>query len=461
MITEIEAVLHHAGPWALALIFVVVMMESSAFLGLLFPGEVAALTAGAMAAAGAFAPLPAFGVVAGAAIAGDIGGYVIGRYGGEVLLSRWAFARRRYEAHRGRLEAYFRRWGNATVLTGRFIAVGRAFVPFAAGLSAMPARRFVPMATLAGVVWGGAMVGLGYLLGADWMAVERWLRSLGLGVFVLLGLTVAMILLWRWAAKRREIITAAWKRFAVRRGIDLSPFVTFVGARLSPKGYMGLHFTVGLIAVAATGWLFGGIVQDIFAQDPLVRIDRLVAVVIARHRTPDLDAIMAGPRMFGSTWYLVGLVAIVIAGAAKVRDLSLAVTAALALGGAYALACGLSELFSGVAPQAPPARFVHGFAGFPNVPMAAATVAYGIIGFAVARHVRDWRRLTLGVLAAAYLGLLAGLGALYEGRSLSSIIGGFALGGCWLAICLVGNLTYDRLPGDLVTHLPRQDQRSS
>ncbi len=48
-------------------------------------------------------------------------------------------------------------------------------------------------------------------------------------------------------------------------------------------------------------------------------------------------------------------------------------------------------------------------------------------------------------MLALYLILLVGLAALYAGRPLSTIVGGFALGGCWLAICLTGPITYDRL----------------
>lgn len=445
MIAALQGILGHAGPWALVLIFVVVAMESSAFLGLLFPGEMAALIAGAMAAAGSFAPLPAFGTVAAAAIAGDLGGFALGRYRGEAVLARWPFARRQYEAHRGRLEFYFDRFGDVTVLAARFVAVGRAFVPFAAGLSAMPARRFMPMAVLAGILWGGAMVAVGDLLGSNWRTVEKWLRSLGAGIFILFALTIAMVALWRWMAKRQDQIKAAWRRRAQRHGIDLSPFVEFAGARFSPKGYLGLHFTAGLAAIVATAWLFGGIAQDIFAQDPLVHIDRLVAAAIANHRTAGLDAVMIAPGILAAFWCLASLTAVVITASAIAGDFSLAATAASASGGAYALAFGLRELFSGFAPRVPPAQLIHGFQGFPSISITAVTAAYGIAGFALARHARAWRGQTLAVLAAAYLILLSGLGALYGGRHLSSIIAGFALGGCWLAICVTGNLTYDRL----------------
>jgi hypothetical protein len=78
MIATLETSLAHVGIWALVAIFLVIMLESSAFLGLLFPGEMAALIAGALSASGAFSPSLAFASVASAAIAGDIGGYACG-----------------------------------------------------------------------------------------------------------------------------------------------------------------------------------------------------------------------------------------------------------------------------------------------------------------------------------------------------------------------------------------------
>ena len=153
MIAALGRFLSGAGTWALVPIFLVVMLESSAFLGVLFPGEAVALIAGALAATGAFSPWYAFAAVAGGAVLGDIGGYALGRYWGQVALSRWSFARRQYDRHRSRFESYFKRWGIATVLFGRFVAVGRAFVPFAAGLLKMRASRFIP--------WPYSPVGLG------------------------------------------------------------------------------------------------------------------------------------------------------------------------------------------------------------------------------------------------------------------------------------------------------------
>ena len=447
MIATIQGFLGSAGAWALIPIFLVVALESSAFLGLLFPGETAGLIAGALAATEAFSAWSAFVTVASAAVLGDIAGYVLGRCWGQAVLARWPFARRQYERHRRQLESYFDWWGMGTVFVGRFVAEGRAFVPFAAGLSEMPARRFMPMAVIAGVLWGGAVIALGYVLGSNWRLVERWLRSLGAGILVLFGLTILMVLLWRWLARRQSKIAAAWQRRAQQYGIDLDPFVEFVRARLSPTGYLGLHLTVGLIAVGAMAWLFGGVTQDIFAQDPLVHVDRLVASVIMDHRTPALDAFMVVPAFLSSFWWLVFLVAVAAVTSAFAGDLTLAITAAPILGGAYGLAFGLQAVLSGFSPDVPLPKLIHGFAGFPSVTLTAVTTAYGTVCYSAAARTTSWRLQTLTVALALYLVLLVGLGVLYGGGLLSATIGGIALGGCWLAICVTGNITYDRLRG--------------
>ncbi len=445
MIATLEALLAHAGIWALVAIFLVIMLESSAFLGLLFPGEMAALIAGALSATGTFSPSLAFVSVAGAAIAGDLGGYALGRYRGQAVLTRWSFAHRQYERHRLRIESYFERWGSATVLAARFVAVGRAFAPFAAGLSEMPAHRFMPIAVVSGLLWGGVLVGLGFLLGSKWRIVETWMRSLGAGILIVFAFTVAMVALWRWTIARQDQLAAAWQRRAQRYGIDLGPLVEFVRARLSPTGYLGLHFTAGLLAIGAMAWLLGGVTQDIFAQDPLVHVDRMVASVIANHRTADLDAFMFVPDFLGNSWWLMFVVAGAALASALIGDLTLALTAGAILAGAYALAYGLQMLLSGLSPHVPPANLVHGFQGFPSITLTAVTAAYGIAAYAVAAHTRSWRMQTLAVVIALYVVVLVGLGGLYAGRLLSATIGGLALGGCWLAICITGNVTYGRL----------------
>ncbi len=446
MFAAIERFLGQAGPWSLVVVFVVIVLESAAGLGLIFPGEAMAVIAGAMAADNFFSPWAAFAVVALAAMIGDLTGYTIGHTKGKAVLARWAFARRQYEKHRKRIEYYFERYGGATVFVGRFVAVGRAFVPFTAGLSGMRLRKFLPMSVLAGLVWASVVVGLGYTLGSNWSLIEKWLKSVSLGVVVLAVLTGLVGGMWRSVARRQTQIVAAWKRYLTGRyGVDLTPFVNFVRARFSPRSYLGLHFTVGLIAVAALAWLFGGIVDIISDQGPLGGLDRTVAMLVAAQRTPALDSAVGVIATLANPIWLAFIVGVGAISYARRREASLSIAALLFLASAYALAYGLQAMFAKHAAHQPELVLVNGFAGFPSAALTASTAGYGMLCYLLAAETDSWRLQTLSVAAALYIIALIGFAGIYSGLALSAIIGGFALGGCWLAICVTGSRTYNRL----------------
>jgi len=446
MLAALQGFLGQSGPWSLVVIFVVVALESSAFLGLIVPGETIALLTGAMAAADFFSFWSALAIVAAAAISGDLSGYALGRYRGQAVLARFAFARRQYEKHRERLEYYFESWGAATVLVGRFVAVGRAFVPFAAGLSGMRARRFVPTAIVSGIVWSTLVVALGYTLGSNWRLVEKWLKSLSAGIVVLAILTGLMAGLWRSVARRQTEIVAAWHRHLTGRyGFDLTPFVNFVRARFSPRSYLGLHLTVGLVALAALAWLFGGVVDAISDQNSMGGLDRTVALFVAGERTSLLDSAVSAIAALANPLWLGFIVAVGAISYARRRDASLAIAALPFLGGAYALAYGLQAIFAKQSAHQPELVLVNGFAGFPSAALTASTAAYGMVCYMLAAETGSWRMQTLSVVGALYIVALIGLAGIYSGLALSAIVGGFALGGCWLVICVTGSRTYNRL----------------
>src|SRR6266853_2741577 len=351
MIAAVEGFLAQSGPWALVVVFVAVALESSAFLGLIFPGETIAVIAGALAADDFFSPWTCFATVASAAIVGDLTGYTLGRYRGKAVLARWNFARRQYDKHRNRLERYFDYWGSATVLVGRFVAIGRAFVPFTAGLSGMRARRFVPISIAAGIMWSAVVVGLGYMLGSNWRLVEKYLKSLSAGIIVLAILTALMAFLWRSAARHQNKIAELWHRHLTGRyGFDLTPFVNFVRARFSPRGYLGLHLTIGLIAIAASAWMFSGIVDaisdqnsragqnSIAAQSSLGSLDRTVAIFVSSQRTAALDAAVSAVSTLASPLWLTAIVGVAAFSYSRRRETSLAIASLPFLAGAYALA---------------------------------------------------------------------------------------------------------------------------
>ncbi len=437
------------GSWTLVLVFFVVTLESSVFLGLLVPGETAVILTGALAAARILNLWSSYAVVITAATLGDVIGYLLGRYYGEAMLGRWSFARRHYGQHHARLEAYFQRWGATTVILGRFVAVGRAFAPFTAGLSKMEAGRFLPMAAVGGVLWGGGLVSLGYLFGENWRTFERWLGRIGGGIAGLLALTMAMLLLWRWLVRKEARLEFAWERTiarpAARRfAFGLDQMGEFVRARFSPTGYLGLHLSLGLLAVAILAWAFGAVAHAIFTQKPLMLIDLQVAFFIDRLRNPRLDSLMVVLFSLGGVSWLLWMTAAIELGLAISGRMIVAVALALSLAGAYVLGFGLETIFSALQPRVPAEKIVHGFAGFPDVPLVGATAAYAMLCFFGLLAVRSWRWRTLEVVGLAYLLMLIGLGALYHRAPLSSVLASYALGGCWATICATGFQTWRR-----------------
>ncbi|TQK73293.1 DedA family protein [Nocardioides sp. SLBN-35] len=174
---------------AVVVVFLLPALESSVFLGFVFPGELALLLGGVVAGQGhvPVAVVAAAGI-AGAA-AGDTVGYLVGKRWGRRILD--STVGRFVRADRlDRAEHALSRRGGWAVLVGRFTVALRVLVPGLAGMGRMPYRRFL-LANLTGaVLWGGMMVAAGYLAGSSWQHVAHQLSNAGL---VLTGVVLAFL----------------------------------------------------------------------------------------------------------------------------------------------------------------------------------------------------------------------------------------------------------------------------
>lgn len=186
----------------LILAFVCPALEASTMLGVVFPGEIALLVAGAAAQVGT---LPLWAVIptgiAGAVI-GDAVGFGVGRrYGSRLLghLPKWLVKPEAVCA----TNALIRRRGPIVVLIGRTTALLRALVPGLAGMSGLSWRRFLPYNMLGGIIWATVVAALGYLAGASLAVVQD---QLGMASNIILGALVAigLVVWWRSHVRRRQ-----------------------------------------------------------------------------------------------------------------------------------------------------------------------------------------------------------------------------------------------------------------
>jgi membrane protein DedA with SNARE-associated domain len=183
-------------------IFLAVMIETT---GIPFPGETA-LVLGAVYA-GTGAQISIVGVIAAAAIGAIIGdniGFTVGVIGGYPLLVRIARLLHIDPSKLRYAEEYFQRHGDKTVLIGRFFALLRVWVAFLAGASHMPRRSFFFWNATGGILWATTYGLLGYTLGRNLPLLERVLKVLGIGGFILGALLIIGIIGFWFFRRRRE-----------------------------------------------------------------------------------------------------------------------------------------------------------------------------------------------------------------------------------------------------------------
>jgi membrane protein DedA with SNARE-associated domain len=160
-----------------AVTFSVAFLESFAFVGLVVPGAVFAVTAGFIAGRGHLSLTILLGCGSLGAILADVASYYLARrWGGSILRLRFL---PRQDAYLDRSREFFQRHGGKSVFFGRFVGMVRPVVPFLAGLLRMEPRRFWAYALSSGVLWGVAYIGGGYLFGENWQRFESWTGRLG------------------------------------------------------------------------------------------------------------------------------------------------------------------------------------------------------------------------------------------------------------------------------------------
>ncbi|MEV7991307.1 DedA family protein [Streptomyces sp. NPDC086077] len=197
---HLDAAIEAAGWWSYAVVFALTAAETSAFVGLLVPGETAVLLAAAVAGHGDLNAASLSAVVVAGAVTGDNLGYALGRRCARRPRHRWTH--RIPSQHRdGRTWAFFAHHSGAAVFTGKFIGFARTFLPYVAGSSGMPYRRFVLYSTAASLVWGVGTVVVGYFAGP---AAIDLLHKAGLvGVAALAAAIVPVLVVLRIRARRR------------------------------------------------------------------------------------------------------------------------------------------------------------------------------------------------------------------------------------------------------------------
>jgi membrane protein DedA with SNARE-associated domain len=103
-----------------------------------------------------------------------------------------------------RTERWFRRRGEPAVFFGRILPVVRTFISIPAGIAEMSLVRF-GLATFSGsAIWCTAIALVGYELGGEWNKITKGFSAAGYVLVAAAVVAVAVFVLHRFAAVRRE-----------------------------------------------------------------------------------------------------------------------------------------------------------------------------------------------------------------------------------------------------------------
>jgi membrane protein DedA with SNARE-associated domain/membrane-associated phospholipid phosphatase len=446
LIATISDLIRSLPAWvALLVVFLAPCLESSAFFGFLFPGEIAVFVGGVIAYDGRLSLGWVIAAAVLGAIVGDTIGYWVGRrYGRRLmrfLFGKVPFVGRRLDRELDRAQAYLKRRGGRAVFFGRYTAALRVLVPGLAGMSDMHYPRFLFWNVTGGGTWAIAFVLLGYYAGAAWHQVERYASRVSLillGLVILFFISVGLVRRYRRdperarAARERlwELAPASW----ARRRFPAS--VRWLGRRFIPGNPLGLPLTfavtIGMICAASFALLTSEV-----SEGGRTYLDASVHAFVLDHRTGPMTVAMRSVTWLGSSVVLVPL--LVAVGALfliRKRDWRPGLALVAAFGGAVVLYNIVKPVVE--RPRPPVAHLIGAATGF-SFPSGHATGAIALWGMLAAVVWARGSSPARGLVWPVAIAIVGAVGAsrLYLGAHwFTDVLGGYALGGMWLAILL-------------------------
>jgi membrane-associated protein len=161
---HLETFVKQHGAWVYALLFAIVFCETGLVVTPFLPGDSLLFVAGAVAALGGMDIVLVMVTLVAAALCGDNVNYWVGRWIGPRVFhfkeSRWF-----NPAHLQRAHAFYEKHGGKTIILARFVPIVRTYVPFVAGIGAMPYMTYIAYCVAGALLWVVSLCTVGYFFG--------------------------------------------------------------------------------------------------------------------------------------------------------------------------------------------------------------------------------------------------------------------------------------------------------
>jgi membrane-associated protein len=145
------------------ILFLIIFCETGFVVTPFLPGDSLLFAAGAFSAVGLLDPLLLLSTLTVAAVLGDAVNYWTGRtFGLKGFSDTGRFLNTKYIE---KTNAFYAKYGPATLVIARFLPIVRTFAPFVAGMGRMDYQRFTAYNVAGGALWVFSCALAGYVFG--------------------------------------------------------------------------------------------------------------------------------------------------------------------------------------------------------------------------------------------------------------------------------------------------------
>ena len=213
----------------------------------------------------------------------------------------------------------------------------------------------------------------------------------------------------------------------------------------SPTRAAGLELTLGIAALLVASILFGLLAENVFTGDPIVALDRRVAVWLHAHSLPALTITMLAVTRMHSTSGVTVLTLAFAGWLAWKRHRDWLIALLLVVPGGMAVNVLTKHAFHRARPSFEDPLLTLSTYSFPSGHTAGAMLFYGVLAAFAMTHVATWRSRAWCAAAALAMVALVGFSRMYLGvHYLSDVVGAALESSAWLALCLTVLNTLNR-----------------
>lgn len=176
----LQAIVNDYSTLTYAFIFLIIFFETGVVITPFLPGDSLLITAGALAATGAFRIEYLLLIIFTAAVLGDALNYHMGKYLGPKIFKKESSILFHKE-HLVRAQKFYEKHGKKTIILARFMPMLRTFAPFVAGIGKMPYGIFLTYNIIGATLWSVTFLVIGYFFGnIPWIKENFGILILGI-----------------------------------------------------------------------------------------------------------------------------------------------------------------------------------------------------------------------------------------------------------------------------------------